>query len=324
LNGVVRAPVVFAVLVAALTGCRDAPEIAASPPRPLVVASFYPLYEFTRQIAGDWADVVSLVPTGVEPHDWEPAPADVGRVEKAALFVYQGADFDPGATRLARSVGQGRLALEATAGLPLLPAETAAHAGHRDRRDRQGRASGTHAHATGPPDPHVWLDPTLAQMQVAKIGEALAKIDAANAQHYGARAADYTATLGRLDEAYASGLAACARREIVVSHAAFTYLANRYQLRQIPVTGVAPQAEPSPADLARVVRTVRRVNARVVFFETLVSARLAETLAAEVGAKTMVLNPIEGLTAEDAAAGKDYVSLMQANLATLRTALECR
>lgn len=320
--------IVLAFVLAGLTGCQEAARTDAPPaaaPRPLVVASFYPLYEFARQVAGDRAEVVSLVPPGVEPHDWEPAPADVGRVEKAALFIYQGAGFDPGAERLAKNLSPPGRALEATAGLPLFTADQPAHRhdqrhGHGGHEARPVKAS----ESTSPPDPHVWLDPTLAQVQVASIRDALAKVDAAGASHYASRAAEYSGKLTALHEAYVRGLERCARREVVVSHAAFSYLARRYELLQVPVTGVAPQAEPSPADLARVVRTVRRLKAKVIFFETLVSARLAETLAAEVGAKTMVLNPIEGLTPEEANAGKDYVALMQQNLDHLRTALECQ
>ena len=108
------------------------------------------------------------------------------------------------------------------------------------------------------------------------------------------------------------------------SHTAFTYLARRYRLTQVPVMGLAPESEPSPAELAAIASLARRQHARYIFFETLVSSRLAEALAREVGAKTLVLNPIEGLTKEEAAAGKDYVALMEANLANLRTGLACR
>ena len=111
---------------------------------------------------------------------------------------------------------------------------------------------------------------------------------------------------------------------MVTSHAAFTYLARRYGLTQVPVLGIASESEPSPADLARLVRFARKAGVKYIFFETLVSPKLAETLAREVGAKTLILNPVEGLTKEEAAAGKDYVALMRENLANLRTALECR
>lgn len=325
-----RLPSLIALVLIALAGCQDAPKDApkiAEAPKPLVVASFYPLYAFAREIAGGKAEVVSLVPPGVEPHDWEPAPRDVARVEKATLFIYNGADFDPGAARLAKTAAAaGRAVAEATAGLSLLPADQPAHEKeHGDTGHGHGHAQAKDADSKDRPrDPHVWLDPTLAQAQVAIIRDALAKADPSNAQHYAAQATTYTTRLGGLHDAYSRGLAECKRREIVVSHAAFTYLAHRYRLLQVPVMGLAPQSEPSPAEIARVVRTVRRIKAKVIFFETLVSGRLADTLASEVGAKTMVLNPIEGLTPEEEKAGKDYVSLMEHNLENLRTALECR
>ena len=281
------------VAAAVLAGCKDTPPPTVAA-RPLVVASFYPLYDFARQVAGDRADVISLVPAGVEPHDWEPSPRDVARVEKAVVFVYNGAGFDPAAERLSKNAS-GAVVVEATAGVP--------------RIDR---------------DPHVWLDPSLAKMQVELIRAALAKADPPRANEYGTRAASYGARLTKLDEAFSSGLATCDRRELVVSHAAFGYLAKRYRLTQVPVMGLAPQAEPSPAELARVVNVVRKLKATVIFFETLVSPRLAETLAAEVGAKTLVLNPVEGLTAEEEKAGKDYIAVMDDNLRNLRTALACR
>jgi zinc transport system substrate-binding protein len=291
-----RISVTAAVLAAAATvaGCKDAPPPKVEAPRPLVVTSFYPLYDFARQVAGDRAEVISLVPAGVEPHDWEPSPRDVARVEKAAVFVYNGAGFDAGVERLARGAGKA-VVVEATAGLALI--------------DR---------------DPHVWLDPTLAKAQAELIRAALAKADPAGANDYASRATAYGARLTKLDETFSSGLATCERRELVVSHAAFGYLARRYRLTQVPVMGLAPQAEPSPAELARVVRTVKRLKATVIFFETLVSPRLAETLAAEVGAKTMVLNPIEGLTSEEEKAGKDYMAVMDDNLRNIRTALGCQ
>lgn len=297
---------VLAAVLAAVTlaACQDSRDRAATP-RPLVVASFYPLYDFARQIAGDRAEVVSLVPTGVEPHDWEPSPRDVARVEKAAVFVYNGAGFDPGAERLAKNAAAGRVVVvEATAGIALVAADPPGH--EKEHRRHTDRPEKTEA----PRDPHVWLDPTLARAQVETIRAGLAKADPANARHYAAQAAAYAARLTSLHETFVAGLAECRRREIVVSHAAFTYLARRYGLLQVPLMGLAPEAEPSPAELARVVRLVRLLQVKAVFFETLVSPRLAETLAAEVGARTLVLNPLEGLTAEEVKAGKDYVGVM--------------
>jgi zinc transport system substrate-binding protein len=173
-------------------------------------------------------------------------------------------------------------------------------------------------------DPHVWLDPVRAQAQVEAIRAGLAKIDPPNAAVYAANAQAYRAKLTALDAAFASGLKQCARREFVTTHSAFSYPARRYGLTQIPIQGVDREAEPSPADLAALVKQVKDRKIQYVFFETLVSPKLAETLAREVGAKTLVLNPIEGLTKEEQAAGKAYIALMEENLRNLRTALECQ
>jgi zinc transport system substrate-binding protein len=159
---------------------------------------------------------------------------------------------------------------------------------------------------------------------VDAIASGLARIDPAGEAGYRERAARYTAALSALDDAFKAGLAACARREVVTSHAAFGYLTRRYGLEQVPVVGVALSAEPSPADLARLVRFARSSGVQAVFYEPLASPKLAETLAREVGARTLVLNPVEGLTAEEAAAGKDYLALMRENLASLRAGLGCR
>jgi zinc transport system substrate-binding protein len=250
---------------------------------------------------------VSLVPAGVEPHDWEPSPRDVVRIRGARVFVYNGAGFEPWAERLpAQDAGaSGPRVVRATAGLELLPAGT---------KGRGGAAS----------DPHVWLDPVLATRQVEVIRDALEAADAAHAAAYADNARAFLAKLTALHADYVAGLATCTRRDLIVSHDAFEYLARRYRLSIVPVMGLAPDAEPSPAQLASLVRLASRRKAKYVFVETLVSPRLAETLAREAGARTMVLNPLEGRTQDEVAAGKDYLDLMRANLKTLRIALECR
>ena len=289
-----RAGIIAALLA---LGCEQTPSpVATSPARPLVVASNFPLYDFARHVAGDRAEVAPLIPPGVTPHDWEPSPRDVADARRARLFVYNGAALEPMAERLVGELtGKGPAVLSATDGLPLL-----------------GK------------DPHVWLDPVLAQRQVDTITAGLVRADAAGRATYERNAAAYRARLGELHEALAAGLQTCARRDFVTSHDAFAYLARRYRLQPVAAMGLAPESEPSPQDLARLVRFARGRNVKVVFFETLVSPRVAETIAREVGARTLVLNPIEGLTREEAAAGTDYVGLMRANLDNLRVALECR
>jgi zinc transport system substrate-binding protein len=260
------------------------------------VASNFALHDFSRHVAGNRAEVIALVPPGVAPHDWEPSPRDITEARRARLFVYNGAALEPTAERLvAEFADKGPLVLNAAEGLPLLAG-----------------------------DPHVWLDPVLAQRQVEAIARGLGRVDAPGQAVYEGNATAYRARLGELHESLAAGLETCARRDLVTSHAAFAYLARRYRLEPMAVMGLAPEAEPSPQDLARLVRLARARKVKVIFFETLVSPAVAETIAREIGARTLVLNPLEGLTGEEAAAGKDYIALMRANLESLRVALECR
>ena len=163
-------------------------------------------------------------------------------------------------------------------------------------------------------DPHVWLDPVRYAEIAERIGAELDR--RAEGDRFAER-------LHALDRELRAGLSGCERREFVTSHAAFGHLAERYGLTQVAITGISPEAEPTPRDLERVVDQVRAVGATTVFFETLVSPRLAETVAREVGAETAVLNPIEGLTEAEKTAGKDYFSVMRENLAALRKALRC-
>lgn len=284
-------------LALVLSACEPAPSSSG---KPVVVATFYPLYEFARQVAGDRAEVVSLVPPGVEPHDWEPSPQSVVQTRQARVLVYNGAGFEPWIDKLLTEVKRGNtVVVDASQGLPLVAA-------------REGA------------DPHVWLDPVLAQGEVDAIRAGLERADPGNTRTYQDNANAFKERLARLDQAFAAGLRDCARRDMVTSHTAFSYLARRYGLEQVPVMGVAPEAEPSPGALAAISRVARARGVKVVFFETLVSPRLAETIAREIGAKTLVLNPVEGLSVEEAAAGKDYVALMEVNLAHLREGLGCK
>ena len=261
-------------------------------------------------------------PAGVEPHDWEPA-ARRGPAQTAQVFVYNGAGFEPWADRLLANLGRsGPAVVVATDGIELSRSDLPGH----DHDYGSGKSSGgtkAVAEASVQWDPHVWLDPVLAQQQVETIRAALAKADPENAERYATNARAFGERLRALGEGYERGLFRCARREIVVSHASFAYPAKRYRLTQVPVMGLSPDSEPSPAQLAQIVRFARRHGVKFIFFETLVSPKLADTLAREVGAQTLVLNPIEGLTKDEHAAGKGYVELMEENLKNLRTALGC-
>ena len=273
---------------------------------PLVVTTVYPLYEFTRQVAGTSAKVVSLVPAGAEPHDWEPSPRDLTQIRDARLLVYNGASLDPWVTKLLEGPAiKGTASVRATQGTTLETTPTGT----------EGRSV---------PDPHVWLDPVLAQSMVETIRSALAAADPQHATAYSENAARFHAKLEALHEAFRTGLAQCARREVITSHAAFGYLARRYGLTVISLMGVAPDSEPTPGQLAAVVRFARDKKVQYIFFETLVGPRLADTIAREIGARTLPFNPIEGVARDEQSTGRDYMALMEENLKNLRVALDCR
>lgn len=262
--------------------------------RVAVVASFYPVFEAAQRVGGDGSAVTNLTPAGAEPHDLELTSRQVDRIEDASLVFFLGQDFQPGVEKAVERASGTAVDLLG-AGLPLLPG-----------------------------DPHFWLDPTLLKQAVERITAAYVDHDPGGAAGYQERAAAYGRELDELDTAFREGLRTCDRRVIVTSHAAFGYLARQYGLTQRAVSGLSPESEPEAGQLSALAREVRAEGVTTIFSETLVSPRVAETLAREAGVGTAVLNPLEGLTEEEAAAGATYSSIMRENLAQLRAALGCR
>jgi zinc transport system substrate-binding protein len=285
-----------ALVAVGLIGSACVPADQSDGGRPQVVASFYPLYEAALRVGGDRAEVTNLTPPGVEPHDLELATDDVDLLEDADVIVYAGAGFQPGVEEVADR--SDAVAVDVLEGLSLLDSD-------------EGQ------------DPHIWLDPELMLAIVRRVESALTEVDPQHALAYRRSADAYAAELRDLDADFEQGLSSCARETIVVSHDAFGYLASAYGLQQEAIAGLSPEAEADPVRLDELVRLVESQGITTVFTETLVSPELAETLAREVGVETAVLNPIEGLTEEQKAAGEDYISLQRENLTTLREALGC-
>ncbi|MBO4164551.1 metal ABC transporter substrate-binding protein [Micromonospora antibiotica] len=281
----------------------------ADPDRVDVVAAFYPLQFVAERVGGDAVTVTNLAKPGAEPHDLELNSRQVGQVSQAELVFYL-KGFQPAVDEAVAQNAADR-AFDVTTVAPLRDATADGH-------DHEGEDG--HAEESGGKDPHLWLDPTRLATVADQLAERLGTVDPDRAADYTTRARTLRGELEKLDTEYAAGLKTCQRREIVVSHAAFGYLAERYQLEQIGLTGLTPDTEPAPQRLAEVAREAREHRATTIFFETLVSPKVAETIAAEVGAKTAVLDPIEGLSVDG---GGDYLSVMRTNLTTLRTALGC-
>lgn len=290
-------------------GCSTGGAAGADPQRVDVVAAFYPLQFLAERIGGDAVRVTNLAKPGAEPHDLELNPSQVGEVSDAELIVYL-KGFQPAVDDAVAQNGGDR-AFDVTSVQPLLDASAGGH-------DHEGEEG--HAEESGGKDPHVWLDPTRLAGIGDQLAQRLGKADPGHAADYTARAAALRGDLMTLDNEFKNGLATCQRREIVTSHAAFGYLADRYQLDQVGITGLSPDVETSPQRLAHVIEEAKEHQATTIFFETLVSPKVAETIAGQVGAKTAVLDPIEGLAA---GSNGDYLSVMRTNLRTLQTALSC-
>lgn len=262
----------------------------------LVVASFYPLYFMSAQIGGVKAEVSNIVPAGAEPHDYEPTVRDMAKMENSRLIILNGNGLEIWSDNLKKII---------------------------DNKKTKIITAGTELDATTNTDTHTWLAPLLAQKIVDRIAQGLKQADPPNKNYYQANADALKNKLNSLDVAYKQGLTNCAQKNIITSHAAFGYLASSYGFKQIPITGLSPDAEPSSAELAKIIKFAKDNKIKYVFFESLTSPKLAKTIATEIGATTLPLNPLEGLSPEESAQEKNYLSLLRDNLTNLKIALQC-
>lgn len=278
-----------------------------------VVAGFYPLAYAAEQVGGDSVEVINLTPPGGEAHDLELSPQQVAEIGEADLVLYI-PGFQPALDEAIAQVAPDR-ALNVTEALTLLPAEEHAHEGEESHEGEEAHADESSA-LDG--DPHVWLNP----LNMATIGDEIAtRLTALNSSGaFAAGAQALTESMNALNDEWAQGTAECRSRDLVVSHEAFGYLAAQYDFAQIGIAGLSPDAEPSPARIAEVADLVRERGVTTIYYETLVDPSVAETLAAETGATTAILDPLEGLL--EGSTG-NYVTVMQANLAEVRAGQGC-
>ena len=304
---IARTLLVAAALSVAGCGASPHPAGGGDTDRLRVVASFYPLQWATQQVAGRYASVGSLTKPGAEPHDLELTPRDVATVADADLVVYLHG-FQPAVDDAVAQEADGRrldVSKAADLSLTYTPIE-------------EGKQ---HSQEAGATDPHFWLDPVRLGAVVSVVADRLATLDPGHAAQLHRNATALQRRLSELDRAYRAGLTHCANPDLVTSHNAFGYLAQRYGLTQVGITGLTPDNEPTPGDLADITAFVRAHHVKTIYYETLVSPAIAKTIAAETGASTEVLDPIEGLTKESQ--GRDYLQVMQANLANLRRGQPC-
>lgn len=282
-----------------------------------VVTTFYPMYDFTKQVAQDDAEVSMLLEAGMEVHSFEPSSQMIAEIQDADVFIYNSPEMETWVPDVLASIDTSDMVVIcASDAITLLEYEGEAHA-HDHESEEEGANAG-HSHTV---DPHVWLDPVLAQTEVSTIAEGLAEADPDNAEDYLENAGIYNGKLNELDEAYRAAFEGTENRTFVTQHAAFAYLAARYDLNQISVTGLNAEVEPSAAALATLSDYVKANNISHIYFENNASSQTAETLAEEVGVELAVLSPLEGITEEDQKEGSDYISVMLDNLEALKKSI---
>jgi zinc transport system substrate-binding protein len=299
---VLRTPVVVSlvvVLALAVGGCADDGANGGRDARVRVVAGFYPFAEAARRAGGDGVEVIDLTPNGGEAHDLEITTDEIDDIASADVVLVMGHGFQP-AVEDAAQRNDGTVAV-----LDELPVDAEGDVG-----------SGL--------DPHVWLDPVLMRDIVDVVADALIDVDASHAARYRRNASEYDGLLGALDRDYREGLATCERRTMFTAHAAFGWMARRYDLRQQSIAGITPDAEPTPDRIAQLADEARDEGATTIYTEPLVPDDIARTLAREAGdLRTAALDPLEALTRAKVDAGDDYVSVMRDNLHALRDGLAC-
>ncbi|EOI7611174.1 zinc ABC transporter substrate-binding protein [Enterococcus faecium] len=277
-----------------------------------IVTTFYPIYDFTKEIVGDEGNVKLLIPAGTEPHDFEPSAKERAEISDADVFVYNSSDMEFFVDSLKDSVDSKQtLMIEAAKGIDHLESQEADE--HEESEEGHD-----HAHEY---DPHVWLDPVLAIKEVRTIAGELGEKYPDKKEIFTKNADAYIKKLEALDQKYSEELKNATNRTFVTQHAAFAYLANQYNLEQVAISGVSPDQEPTPSRLAELKEFVKKNNIKVIYFEENASSKVAETLSNETGVKLEVLNPLESLTNEQIKAGENYISVMEKNLEALKESI---
>ena len=315
----------LAVLIIAACGKGENDVSSGSSKEKLqIMTTFYPMYEFTKNIAGDKADVKILIPSSQEPHGWEPTPKDIANVQASDLFIFNSIYMESFVDTIKAAVdNKETVFVEASSDITLKEGITDEHdhESEEEEHDHENEeedhdhdseeAEDEHSHEK---DPHVWLSPALAIKEVETITASLIEADPDNKESYQQNSEAYIAKLSALDQEYQDALSKVEKKEMITQHAAFGYLASEYGLTQVPIAGLSPEEEPNAQRLAELKDFAKEHDISVIYFEETASKKVADTLATEIGAKTEVLSTLEVLSKEDEDNGLDYIKVMERNL----------
>lgn len=310
------------VTTMSLVACQQPAESTTEDDKINIVTTFYPVYEFTKQVVGNNANVSMLVGAGQDSHSFEPTPKEMITIAEADVFIYSTSYMETWVSAVLNTInGSDVMVIEAAEDIPLFEevADSHEHEDHKEEEAHDDHNDHGHSHAI---DPHVWVDPILAQELVEKISNGVQAVDPEHAATYAENAAAYQTELAVLDEEFQAAFESADDRIFVVQHAAFGYLARRYDLQEVSISSLTSSLEISPAQMAEVGRFIEDNEIQTIFYQDSVNAKLAETLAEETGADLALLSTIESVTEEDLAQGVNYLSLMRRNLESLKTTIK--
>jgi len=307
------------VLSVLLTACGGQEKKEASSNEKIqVMTTFYPMYEFTKQVVGYKGDIELLIPAGTEPHDFEPSAKDLAKISDSDVFVYNSPELETWTDNLTDTIDTKQTEIiQASKDIKLMEGTEHEHEEAHDH-DTQEHEEHGHSHEL---DPHVWLDPALAIKEVETIRDQLSKKYPDDKAAFEKNAASYIDELKKLDEEFQTAFKDAKNKTFVTQHAAFGYLANKYGLTQEAIAGISPDQEPSPSRLSELKHYVDDNQVKVIYFEDNASSKVAETLSKETGVKLEVLNPLESLTDKQIKDGEDYLSVMRENLTALKESI---
>jgi zinc transport system substrate-binding protein len=269
----------------------------------VAISSFFPLYEFTKQVGGSRVDVSLLVPVGVEPHDWEPSIKDIQKLQQADIIVINGVGFENWVNDI-DSVNSNVIIVDTSNGISIIESEP-----------ELIEEADDHNHDDSRGDPHIWLNPVLAQKQVENIADALSNLDPANSQYYKQNADSYIAKLDALDKKITNELSSC-KKDFIAFHNAFSYFDNQYGLNQRTIVSNEPHEEPTSKSLENIITLAKSLNINIIFTEEAVDKRTSQVIANEIGGKVLTLSPLEVVEPQSG-----YIEKMEENLSNLKEAL---
>jgi zinc transport system substrate-binding protein len=265
-----------------------------------IITSFYPIYEFVKRVGAGKVDVSTLIPIGIEPHDFEPSIQQVREAEAADIIFFNGAGLEDWIDRI-----NAKLRVDVIKGKRLVST------------NNTGEVKANY-------DPHIWLDPMLAQTEVRNIREALNNADAKNSQYYADNAKSFINDLEILDSEIRNNLSACNKKDFIAYHNSFTYFADRYGLIQHSIKGPSPEGEILPQRLVEVISLAKDLGLDIIYSEDLADPRSAETISQEIpDGRVLILSPIEGINKQEQKEGIGYLDKMRQNLKNLMEGLDC-